>query len=137
MPDEVTLRIERPEGFEELSEEEWVAKLEEAIRRVERNARDERRAAGRGVVGRKAVLHAVPTDSPKTFEPRRGLRPHVACRDEARRIAALTALAEFRSRRRAALIRWLNGESEVVFPLGTYRVRALVLAAPPQRALAG
>jgi hypothetical protein len=137
MPDEVTLRIERPEGFEELTEEEWVAKLGEAVRREEKSAREERMASGRGVLGRKAVLRAVPTDSPKTIELRRGLRPHVACRDKARRIAVLTALAEFRARRRAALVRWLNGECDVVFPLGTYRVRALVLAAPPRLALAG
>jgi hypothetical protein len=137
MPDEVTLRIERPEGFEQLSEEEWVAKLEGAVQREERKAREERAASGRSVLGRKAVLRAVPTDSPKTSELRRRLRPHIACRDEARRVAVLSALSEFRARRRVALIRWLAGESDVVFPLGTYRVGVLVHAAPPRLALAG
>lgn len=131
MPDEVTLRIERPEGFEALSEEEWVAKLESAVRRAEERARDERKAAGRGVLGRKAVLRAVPTDSPRTVEPRRQLRPHVACLDKARRIEALRALGGFRAARRSALLRHLAGERDVVFPHGTYRVRGPFLCAPP------
>jgi hypothetical protein len=78
MPAQVTLRLERPDGFEALSEVEWVAKLREALRREEDRAREERKANGRGVLGRKAVLRAEPTDSPKTAEPRRNLRPHVA-----------------------------------------------------------
>jgi putative transposase len=39
MPETVTLRIERPEGFESLSDEEWAGKLEEAIRGEEERAR--------------------------------------------------------------------------------------------------
>jgi REP element-mobilizing transposase RayT len=131
MPDAVTLRIERPEGFEDLSEDEWVAKLGDALRRAEESARDERRASGRGVLGRKAILRAEPTDSPQTTEPRRGLRPQIACLNRERRIAALRALLDFRAERRAALLRFLDGERDVVFPHGTYRVRILILAAPP------
>ncbi|HVH44645.1 MAG TPA: hypothetical protein VM925_19965, partial [Labilithrix sp.] len=104
MPDEVTLRIERPDGFEELSEVSWVAKLREALRLEEERAREERRASGRGVVGRKAVLRAEPTDSPKTVEPRRELRPHLACLNKTRRLREFAALVaskgEFRTSRR-------------------------------------
>ncbi len=135
MPDEVTLRIERPDGFEGLSEAEWVAKLADAVRLEEERARGDRRASGLGVLGRKAVLRAEPTDSPKTIEPRRKLRPHIACRDKARRVAELAALVTFRAERQAALLRALNGERDVVFPHGTYRIRSLFLAAPPPVAM--
>jgi hypothetical protein len=33
IPAEVTLRVERPDGFELLTDVEWTAKLEEAVRR--------------------------------------------------------------------------------------------------------
>jgi putative transposase len=135
MPDEVTLRIERPDGFDALSEAEWVAKLEGAVRLEEERAREDRRASGRGILGRKAVLRAEPTDAPKTTEPRRGLRPHLACLDKRRRIAELGALVAFRVQRHAALLRALKGERDVVFPHGTYRVRAFFLTAPPPLAI--
>lgn len=130
MPEEVTLHIERPEGFEALSEREWVAKVEDAVRQQEESARDERTATGRGVLGRKAILRAQPTDCPDTVELRRQLRPHVACLDGPRRLAALAALAAFRGERRAALRRLLDGERDVVFPHGTYRVRTLIFSTP-------
>jgi putative transposase len=135
MPAEVTLRIERPDGFGLLTEAEWVAKVEDAVRLEEERAREDRRASGRGILGRKAVLRAEPTDSPKTIEPRRELRPHLACLDKTRRIAELTALAAFRAQRRAALLRALKGERDVVFPHGTYRVRSVFLTAPPLLAI--
>ena len=130
MPNEVTLRIERPDGFEELSEEAWVAKLREALRLEEERAREERKAGGRGVLGRKAVLRAEPTDSPKTVEPRRELRPHVACLDKRRRLHELAALVAFRAQRWFALVRYLVGAPDVVFPRGTYRIRGRFLSVP-------
>jgi REP element-mobilizing transposase RayT len=131
MPEEVTLRVERPEGYEADSDDDWRAKLEEAVRVNEQSARDERMRTVRGVLGRKNVLRASPTDAPNTVEPQRHLRPHLACLDKARRIAELTALLAFRIARLAALTRFLRGEREVVFPEGTYRVRARVRSAPP------
>lgn len=135
MPDEVTLRIERPDGFEDLSDAEWITKLQDALRVEEDRAREERRIAGRGVLGRKAVLRAEPTDRPRTVEPRRGLRPHVACLDESRRVLELTALVAFRIMRRAAVDRTLAGERDVVFPFGTYRVRGFFRTADAPLAL--
>ena len=54
------------------------------------------------VVGRKAVLRAELTDVPKTVAPRRQLRPCVAYREKARRIAELEALDGSRSGRRVS-----------------------------------
>jgi hypothetical protein len=135
MPAEVTLRVERPEGFEADSEDEWRAKLEEAVRVEEQKARTERVRSRRAILGRKGVLRAKPTDTPKTVEPHGQLRPHLACRNEERRIAELIALVAFRVARDAALRRFLKGERDVVFPHGTYRVHAIAHSTPPLLAL--
>ena len=134
MPAEVTLRIERPEGFESLTEDEWRAMLEDAVRREEERARKERMARGGSVLGRKAILRADPMDTPKTVEPRRKLRPCIACLDKTRRVRELGRLLAFRAERQASLSRYVAGETEVIFPHGTYRVRGVFLAKPPPSA---
>ena len=137
MPAEVTLRIERPDGFASLSDAAWTAKLHDAVRRAEESARQERAARGGRVLGRKAILRAKPTDAPRSVEPRRGMRPALACRDRARRIQELSALLAFRARRTAARLRYLADERDVLFPHGTYRVRGVfrVESSPPALAL--
>lgn len=134
MPAEVTLRIERPEGFEALTEDEWRTMLEDAVRREEERARKERIARGGSVLGRKSILRADPMDTPKTVEPRRKLRPCIACLDKTRRVRELGRLLAFRAERQAALLRYVAGETEVIFPYGTYRVRGVFLAKPPPSA---
>ena len=131
MPEQVTLRIERLEGFEALTEVEWVDKLQAALRIEEERAREERKASGRAVLGRKAVLRAQPTDSPTTTEPRRNLRPQVACFDKTRRLRELAALVAFRKERWAALVGYLVGIRDVLFPHGTYRIRGRFLSESP------
>lgn len=130
MPAEVTLHVERPEGFESLNDDEWSAKLADAVRREEKRAREERLGRGGRVLGRKAVLRASPTERPKTVEPRRELRPCIACMDKSRRIRELELLLAFRIERRAALERFLAAEHDVRFPHGTYRVRGVFLVTP-------
>lgn len=131
MPDEVTLRLERPQGFEGLTEAEWTAKVRDAVDDEERRAREKRRASGRGVLGRKAILRASPYDVPTSFEPRRRLRPHIACANERLRTEELMSLAAFRTQRRVTLRRHLAGERDLVFPYGTYLIRGIFLAAGP------
>lgn len=131
MPDEVTLTLERPDGFEALSESEWAAKVHDAVREKEDQARAERATNGSRVLGRKAVLRALPTDIPTTFAPRRALRPHVACRNKERRRHELRALMAFRAERGRALARLRRGERDVVFPYGTFRIRGVFTSAPP------
>jgi REP element-mobilizing transposase RayT len=125
MPSEVTVRVERLEGFEHLSESDWTAKLRQALDEEEERSRAKRHKSGRSVLGRKAVLLTRPTDRPQTIEPRRGLRPHIACLQRARRKLELAALAAFRIARSLALFRTLAGEENVIFPFGTYRIRGI------------
>lgn len=123
MPEEVTLRAERPAGYEHLTPAAWSKQVLDALAEAEHAARAERREKKIGVLGRKAVLRARHTDSPSTVEPRGGLRPNVACKDRERRIAALQALRAFRDAYRDAFARWVMRAKGVVFPEGTYRLR--------------
>ncbi len=125
MPETITLRAERLPGFEHLTDAEWAHKIADALHDVEAAARAERAATGRGILGRKAVLRALPTDSPSTEEPRRNLRPHVACLDETLRRAALWALSAFRHAYREARAFRLAGDHATVFPCGTYAFKLL------------
>ncbi len=134
MPEEITLRAERLEGFEHLSDAAWSKRIADAVHEVEAAARAERAETGMRILGRKAVLRAAPTDSPATVEPRRNLRPHVACLSETVRRAALGALRAFRHAYHAARQAWLAGDHAVVFPFGTYGFKLLgacCAAGPP------
>ena len=83
------------------------------------------------MLGRKAVLRASACDRPATHEPRRNLRPTLACRDWRRRARELSALKRFREHYARARGRLLAGERAVAFPTGTYRWRLLGIACVP------
>ena len=134
MPEHVTLRAERLDGFEHLSDEAWCAKIRDAVREEEQRARAERAKRGMHVLGAKRIRRASITDRPSTLERRRVLRPCVACRNKDVRVAELVALKTFRAEHRAARLRLAAGERDVVFPFGTYRFARMGVrcaAAPP------
>jgi putative transposase len=130
MPPEVELLCKLPDDFE--GKEELLAELERRIAEVEAKCAKERLAAARPVVGRRRILRQSWRASPESKEPRRNLRPRVACRDKELRIAILQRnqawLAEYRQARAA----WLAG-LDVEFPFGTYALRrfANVRVKPP------
>lgn len=124
MPEQVSLRAELPAGFEHLTHVEWQRLLETELRIAEAAARTKRAETGLRVLGRKSVLKTHPTDKPTTEEPRRTLRPHVACKDPARRMRELVALRGFRAAYRRARERWCARDRRVVFPSGTYRMKS-------------
>ncbi len=70
-------------------------------------------------MGVRAVLAQAFTDSPRTHEPRRVLRPRVAARNLWLRIEALRRNRAFLDAYRAARALWLAG-LDVDFPAGTY-----------------
>jgi REP element-mobilizing transposase RayT len=65
----VSLPISRPRGFASLTQSEWSALLAERVRTTEAEHRERRRAAGKTVLGREAVLAQKTFDCPKTTEP--------------------------------------------------------------------
>jgi len=123
MPDEVTIELERIDGYQHLDAAEWSATVARAVQIEEEKARAARVQKNIRVLGRKAVLRAAPTDRPTTVEPPRALRPSVACRDPGRRAHALQELVAFRAAHRAAIRQRMTGDAAVEFPFGTYRAR--------------
>lgn len=139
MPEEVTLRVERLRGFEDLDDEQWIEKVETAVRAAEDAARAQRLAKNVRVLGRKAVRNAKHTDTPATIEAKRRFRPRLACRDPERRRIELDAMTAFRLQYRDARDRWCAGERTVPFPLGTYRMLefgVVIAGGPPPGAAA-
>jgi REP element-mobilizing transposase RayT len=131
MPEWVELRAASPPvgdlepgGRRGEAEAAWAERVLAAVADRERAAREERARAGTRVRGRRAVRMASAFESPQTSEPRRNLRPAVACKDPARRAAELVKLVAFRRRYAAARARFVAGERSVEFPAGTYRLRA-------------
>jgi hypothetical protein len=125
MPERVALRAVLPPCVAAReSVAAWAAKVRAEVAERERAAREERLRDGRGVLGRKAVLRASAFASPATSEPRRNLRPALACKERERRIHELRKLVEFRRAHALARQRFAGGEHRVEFPPGTYRMRA-------------
>lgn len=133
MPKTVELRFARPRGFEHLSHKEWEALLRGEVAKRERTFAAEREARGARVMGRSAVMNQVPGASPRTSEPRRGLRPTVACRNKWRRIEALQRCVRFLERYREAFEARRAGNVKVEFPFGAYKLArlGLVRVEPP------
>jgi hypothetical protein len=97
-----------------------------AIERVserETAARSRMAREGRAFMGVRAVRAQSPFDRPKTREPRRNLNPRIACRDKWKRIEAIGRRKAFLNRYRQAFAAWREGNTETVFPAGTYWMR--------------
>jgi hypothetical protein len=119
LPERESLTFVRPPGFEELSHDQWVARLREAVTAVEQRAAAERRSLGRRVMGAEAILRQHWDDSPSSREPRRVLSARVAAKNKWGRIEALMRNRSFIDAYRAARAAFLRGLA-VVFPAGTY-----------------
>lgn len=130
MPAELELVLALPDHFE--GKAAFLAELRQRITAVEQACAAERQRTGRHVVGRRRILRQSWHNRPATREPRGGLRPRIAARDPALRVATmrrnktwLIAYNDARARLRARL--------PVEFPYGTYALRrfANVAVKPP------
>jgi len=132
MPEQAALRFERPPEFAHLSHEQWCDKIRAALAEQERKAAEQRQRTGGKIVGRKAILRRSPYSCPTSCSERRALRPQVATKNKRRRIELLKALEHFRSSYRQAFDRRRGGNTDVLFPFGTFklRVQGLVCCAP-------
>ncbi len=132
MPEQATLELSRPPGFEGLDDHALFLKIRGAVEKCEAKHRKAIKKAGRKVLGRRAVRKQSPFDSPRSRAPRRKMSPRVAEKDKWRRVEALQRLQWFLDEYRCALTLWRAGFREVVFPAGTYglRVHARVACAP-------
>jgi putative transposase len=124
MADAVTLVVAVPPAHRN-DRGAWADLVHTAVRKRERAAREERLGTGARVVGRRRILAASAFDRPTSHEPRRNLRPHVACRSRERRIRELAALRRFRAAHADARWRFAAGERTVTFPAGTFLMRVV------------
>ncbi len=119
MPASVAFRFEVPAAFKEDSAG-YVQRFETALREREWEHRKERRAAGRSVMGAGRCRAAVLGQRSRSYEQWFQLRPTIAAKMKAERMAALQALRAFRDSYREALGVWRSGNHGVTFPVGTW-----------------
>lgn len=124
MPEEVTLQVVAPPAHRN-DPVAWGEQVRAAVLERERVAREQRLATGARLVGRRRLLEASALDRPTTQEPRRNLRPHLACLNQERRIRELLALRRFRAVYAEARRRFVGGQRDVLFPVGTFQMRVL------------
>jgi putative transposase len=123
LPELVTVNIARPHGFAGQTQAEWNELVTSRVRCVEAEHHERRRAAGKTVLGRDAILRQRPFDSPTTPEPHFGISPRVAAKSKWPRIEAIGRAQVFVERYRVAIKQWMAGVANVVFPYGTYWMR--------------
>ncbi len=138
-PEDVALNVSVPPAFAHLRPAEYVERVGAAVSAREAELRQDLRRSRRSFSGVAAVQAVDREASPRTSPPRGRLRPTIACREPARRLAELAALVTFRRSYREAMARWQQGERPVVFPGGTCKMRhypGVLLAHPPDQARA-
>jgi REP element-mobilizing transposase RayT len=133
MPETVTLRFSIPPELGDA--DQILGQVRERVAKVEADLAAARKAKGKRVLGRRAILRQDWRARPASHEPRRRLKPVVAARNKWARIEALLRNREFVRLYREARTLWLAGLS-VIFPPGTYWLRrfAGVTVAPPKYA---
>jgi REP-associated tyrosine transposase len=121
LPHHARLVLHRPPGFEDSAE--FIRSVTELLTAAEDRAATEREREGRSVLGARRVLAQKPFARPAPGEPRRTLKPQVACRNKWRRIEMLLRTREFPRLHREALDVWKAGIRSVLFPAGTWAMR--------------
>ena len=118
MPETAVLELSAPKGFagRELGER--------LLRRVAEVEEEVRAQLGRRPMGMGAVLRQDWNSGPDTRTPRRGVIPRFAARCTAVRVAALVEFRRWVDEYRRALERFVGGERDVEWPLGTYQMVA-------------
>jgi REP element-mobilizing transposase RayT len=124
MPAEIELELTVPPGF--ASAGEFRDRVVRALAALESKTRRDRAAAGLPYLGRAKILAQKPfARPPPSGERRFGLNPRIAAMDAEKRAAALADLTQFWREYRSARGRFLHGDSQAVFPAGTYALRVV------------
>lgn len=122
-PSTATLELVPPPGLDDMDVGELAKMLREELTLREADIRRQHSAAGREIMGKKAVLAQDQLSFPSTLEPRRNLCPRIGAKNKWRRIEALRRVASFVEEHAVALERFKKGVMDVVFPPGTYWAR--------------
>ncbi len=119
-PDEVTLRFDRPPGYEGLSEEELDVVIEARVLAFEKEKRDARDKEGKPFLCDVTNERPDPKSFPKSPHKLFGLAPLIGAKLKKHRLAAIARLRDFRAKHEEARLRKKAGELGVVFPHGTW-----------------
>ena len=120
MPATSSLCFEVPDDFAHLGRDGFVKLFGDSLREREQQHRAERKATGRTVLGPKRCKQIAVGQKSRSYEQWFRLRPVIAAKMKADRIAAIQALVAFRNQYREALHAWRNGKRDVLFPVGTW-----------------
>lgn len=120
MPKKIKFKLERPEIFMEMCDEEFVEMLEEGIEEREEEIRAEAKQKRKKFMGARRVLKQDPYARPRKRETKGKLNPQVAAKNKWRRIEALRRLQSWQRAYREAWKAWKEGKRDVEFPAGTY-----------------
>ena len=123
MPEEVTLQLTAPPCFGDMPTQDLRQMIKDDLAEREDKIRAEMANKGRRFLGVRAIRAQSPFGSPKTREPRGRINPRIACRDKWKRIERIRQRQAFLSQYRHALALWREGNTDVVFPAGTYWMR--------------
>ena len=136
-PAEVRVRFDQPPEFGEMELGAYQSMLEGIIAEEESAHRERREREGLSVLGRKRLLgHRDWRRTPQSREKWFRMRPQIAERAKALRVAAIQSMKDFRERYKKALKRYNEGEHYVEFPFGTWGMRkhnVCIAEKPPSR----
>jgi REP element-mobilizing transposase RayT len=121
MPAEARLQLSPPPCFR--NDPAFITQLGDSLREAEILAAAKLENDGRSFLGLAGVLSQSTHSCPAPGEPRRQLKPRVACRAKWKRIEALQRLKEFGRAYKAALAAWKSGVRDALFPPGTWHMR--------------
>jgi len=122
-PKTATLTMSRPDGYDELSDDELAATIEGRVFEREERTRVQFKREGRRFLGRRGVLRQSRHARPTSKEDRVGISPSVACKDKWRRIEKLRSDQTWSKGYAICRDRFRNGDRNVLFPYGTYQMR--------------
>jgi REP element-mobilizing transposase RayT len=123
LPEAVELQLVPPPAFKDHAA--FVDLLLESLAESEQVAMARIESEGRSFLGVAGVLSQTTDARPPSGEPRRQLKPRIACRSKWKRIEALQRLKEFTCAYRAALAAWRAGARNALFPEGTWHMRVV------------
>ena len=117
MPKQATLELCAPSGYGE--------ELHDMLRRRIVEVEQEVRGSTKAPMGMRAVLRRGWATSPNTRAPRRQLIPRFAAARAAVRVAALVEFRQWQDAYREVWARFVAGDREVEWPMGTCRMAML------------
>lgn len=120
-PDEATLEMHRPKGFDDLTDDQLAVKIAERCKAQEEEWRAEV-TEPKGFLGRHNLLKQARTHRPKS-KPDSAIIPRVACKDPTLRRRALAELKAWLADYKACLGRFRAGDFAVEFPFGTFKMK--------------